>query len=253
MSTIVAISDVHIKESNDDAEKLIINFFDHPDVQSADEIYLLGDIFDLVIGPHSQYFASYPNFFKKLGELLKAGKKIRYIEGNHDFHLKYLFKNYFKVFPEIPEKNFELKNEFISQSGGKSIHLSHGDDIEIENFGYKVFKFIVTSLPLRVYANYLMPYFLIKSVGEYASKKSRQRNNKRYSKVSDLEPVKIKFQKSFEIFYQKRSFDIYVAGHSHVKDLYASKNNFLYVNNGYAQFSKSFIKIENGHVTFIDF
>ncbi len=247
---IVAISDVHIKIPGDDAEKLIVKFFHHPDVQSADQIYLLGDIFDLVIGPHSQYFNRYQVFFAELAKLLRAGKKVYYVEGNHDFHLKNLFRNFFNVFRDIPRNNFELKQEFETVSGGKTIHLSHGDNIEIDNFSYKVFKFIVTSWPLTIFANYFMPYFLIKNVGETASKISRNRNNKRYNKEVDLTPVLQKFRTSYELFHKERPFDIYIAGHSHVKDDYFSTQGFEYVNNGYAQFTKTFILIEDGKVIF---
>jgi len=247
---IVAISDVHIKEPGDNAENLFVHFLRHPTVQSAEHIFLLGDIFDLVIGPHSQYFRRFPMFFNEIGELLKKGKKVYYVEGNHDFHLKKLFDRYFQVFPDIPKNHFQLQSEFVLQSGGKSIHLSHGDDIEIENFNYRVFKGIVTSPPVKFYANYLMPYFLIKSVGETASKLSRKRNNARYNKASDLAVVEDKFRRSVEVFFKKKPFDVYVCGHSHVKDYYVSKHGFEYINNGYAQFTKTFIVIENGKLTF---
>lgn len=249
---IVAISDVHIKEPGDNAEKLILEFFHNSTVQSSEHIFLLGDIFDLVIGPHSQYFRRFPVFFHAIADLLKAGKQVYYVEGNHDFHLRRLFDSYFKVYPDVPRKNFHLAPEFILQNGGKSVHLAHGDDMEIENLGYKIFKTIVTSKPLKFYANYLMPYFLIKNVGETASRISRKRNNKRYSKTVDLKPVEDKFRRSVELFHIKRGFDIYVCGHSHVKDHYISTNGFEYVNNGYAQFTKTFILIEDGKVVFKD-
>ncbi len=248
---IVAISDVHIKTPGDQAEKLILEFFHHPVVQESDHIFLLGDIFDLVIGPHSQYFRRFPTFFHTVGEMLIKGKNIYYVEGNHDFHLRGLFESYFKVFPDIPKNHFHLAPEFIIQNGGKSVHLAHGDDMEIDNVGYKIFKGIVTSTPLTFYANNLMPYFLIKNVGETASKISRNRNNKRYTKSVDLSKVEDKFRRSVEIFHAKKNCDIYVCGHSHVKDLYPSVNGFIYINNGYAQFSRSFILIENGICSFV--
>lgn len=248
---IVAISDVHIKEAGDQAEKLILEFFHHPVVQNADHIFLLGDIFDLVIGPHSQYFRRFPVFFHAVADLLKKDKSVYYVEGNHDFHLRRLFESFFKVYPEVPRNKFNLSPEFVIQNGGKTVHLAHGDDMEIDNLGYKIFKGIVTSAPLTFYANYLMPYFLIKSVGETASKISRNRNNKRYTKSVDLTKVEEKFRRSVEMFHKKKNCDVYVCGHSHVKDHYQSINGFEYINNGYAQFSKTFILIDNGVLSFV--
>lgn len=244
------ISDVHVKEPTDEASKLLLSFLRNEDVITSDGIFLLGDIFDLMIGPHSQYFSRFEEYFTELRNLLKNGKKIYYVEGNHDFHIKKLYKNFFQVHKDLDPNNFKMNSEFLISDNQKKIHLSHGDDIEIENFNYRVFKSVVTSKPLTIYANNLMPYFLITKVGEASSNASRKRNNKRYSTDSDLAPVKEKFRLSAELFHKKNPVDIIVCGHSHVKDHYVSDRNFEYVNNGYAQHTKTYISIENGNISF---
>ncbi len=246
----VAISDVHIKEAGDDAEKLLLAFLNHEKVQNADAVYLIGDIFDLMIGPHSQYFSRFQNFFNQLKSLLEKNKKIYYIEGNHDFHLKKLYDRFFKTHHLLDKKNFQLGQEFKAEDNGKRIIFCHGDEVEIDNKSYRIFKAIVTSKLVTYYANNLMPYFLIKRIGEGSSKASRKRNLKRYSKDSDLSEIKEKFRLSAEMYRQKNHFDIIVCGHSHVKDLYQSENKFIYVNNGYAQHTQTFILIEDGTVSF---
>ena len=147
---------------------------------------------------------------------------------------------------------FTMDESFEFDCGGKKVYLAHGDDIELNNPNYKIFKAIVTSPPLRYYANYLMPHFLIKSIGEYSSNKSRKRNNKRYKAESDLTPVRDNFRLSTEFFHKTHPCDIIVLGHSHVKDLYKSQAGFEYVNNGYAQHTKTYISIENGDISFKD-
>lgn len=245
-----AISDVHIKVSGDDAEILLLNFLRNPDVQSSDVILLLGDIFDLMIGPHSQYFVRFHAFFEEIKKLIKNGKKICYVEGNHDFHLEKLYKKFFTVHKELDATLFSMGPYFIFADSGKQIYFCHGDDIELHNRNYKIFKRIVTSAPLRYYANNLMPHFLIRNIGEYSSEKSRKRNNKRYSLAADLTPVKMNFRESAEVFFQKSRHEIIVCGHSHVKDYYISSEGFEYVNNGYAQHTKTYISIEDGNISF---
>lgn len=245
-----AISDVHVKVSGDQAETLLLNFLRDPDVQSSDTIFLLGDIFDLMIGPHSQYFVRFQNYFDELKLLLSKGVKICYVEGNHDFHIHNLYKKFFAVHRELDRSLFMMAPHFEYTDAGKKIYLCHGDDIELNNPSYKIFKAIVTSPPLRYYANNLMPHFLIKSVGEYSAEKSRRRNNKRYSVESDLTPVRDNFRESAEIFNKKHPVDILVLGHSHVKDLYQSPNGFTYVNNGYAQHTQTYISIQDGNISF---
>jgi len=238
-----AISDVHVKVSGDQAEELLLTFLRNPEVQSSDIIFLLGDIFDLMIGPHSQYFIRFQNYFNEIKLLISKGKRICYIQGNHDFHLQNLYKKFFVVHKELDSSLFCMAPYFEYNDGGKKIYLCHGDDIELNNASYKIFKAIVTSSPLSYYANYLMPHFLIKSVGEYSAEKSRKRNNKRYTTESDLTPVKLNFRESAEVLFRKKPINVIVCGHSHVKDYYQSPSGFEYVNNGYAQHSKTYISI----------
>ena len=245
-----AISDVHIKTQGDQAEVLLLAFLRNSDVQSSDVIFLLGDIFDLMIGPHSQYFARFPEYFLEIRNLLLKGKKICYVEGNHDFHVQNLYKKFFQVNIDLKPELFSIASSFEFLDADKKMYFCHGDDIELNNFNYKIFKAIVNSYPLKYYANNLMPHFLIKNIGEYSAEKSRKRNNKRYSLESDLLPVRDNFRKSAEVFFKKHPVQIIVCGHSHVKDNYASEYGFIYVNNGYAQHTKTYISIKNGHISF---
>jgi UDP-2,3-diacylglucosamine hydrolase len=244
------ISDVHIKQPGDDASKLLLSFLNNPDVVSSDGIFLLGDVFDLMVGPHSQYFVRFEFFFEILKKLLEQNKKIYYVPGNHDFHLDQLYEKFFKVHKNLDPNLFQLKSEIIIKDGEKSIYMAHGDDVELGNSGQKIFKSVVTSPPLTFVANYLMPYFIITGAGEYSSEKSRNRNINRYSQDSDVSGVKENFRKSAEEFNRKNPHDIIVLGHSHVQDHYISENKFQYVNNGYAQNTKTYISIENGNISF---
>ena len=245
-----AISDVHVKISGDNAEKLLLNFLRNPEVQSSDVILLLGDIFDLMIGPHTQYFVRFQAYFDEIKSLIKKGKRICYVEGNHDFHIRELYTKFFLINSDLDSTLFSMASSFKFQDAGKIIYFAHGDDIELNNPNYKLFKAFVTSPPLRYYANYLMPHFLIKAVGEYSAEKSRKRYNNRYSTDADLTPVKDNFRFSAEMFFKRHPCQIIVLGHSHVKDYYKSESGFEYVNNGYAQHTKTYISIEDGNVDF---
>lgn len=247
---ISTISDVHIKSSGDRAERLLISFLRSQDVRESNVVFLLGDIFDLMIGPHSQYFARFEVFFKELKILLELGVKVCYVEGNHDFHLRKLFQNFFLVHKQLDANLFELRDSFKVESGGKKIHLSHGDEIELGNLGYKIFKFVVRSKVMRFVAEYFVPHYLMRTIGEASAEKSRKLNNKKYSKEADLEPVKCNFRKSVEEFHKISNCDIYILGHSHVKDYFSFNNEFIYVNNGYVQNTYCYITVEDGKVEF---
>ncbi len=245
-----AISDIHVKNSGDQAEKLLLQFLQNPDVRTSDIIFLLGDIFDLMIGPHTQYFTRFQNYFEELKVLNQAGVKICYTEGNHDFHVRNLYKKFFSINKNLNSSLFLMSSHFEYSDAGKNMYFCHGDDIELNNPGYKIYKSIVTSPPLRYYANNLMPHFLIQRIGEYSAEKSRLRNNLRYSLETDLLPVRDNFRESAESFNRKNQKQIIVCGHSHVKDHYISKNGFEYANNGFAQYTKTYISILNGDISF---
>lgn len=244
------ISDIHIKEPNDFGIQLLKKFFNDLDAKTGDEVFLVGDIFDLMVGYHTEYFSMYLDFFEGVQKLTEKGVVVHYFEGNHDFHLRKMFRSYCKL-KNIPFDLFRLhQGIYFTKIGDKKVHVSHGDDIEINNPSYKIYKKIVNNLLMRFVANYIMPFSLLNFIGMRASAKSRERNHRRYE-IKDDKNVKEKFRESFRQEVLKRPVDILVCGHSHVKDDYEHEKR-RYLNVGYARLEKSYLKIsEDGHHQFI--
>lgn len=239
---IAAISDVHVKVPHDEADKLLMSFLSHPKVQTADYVFLLGDIFDLMCGPHKEYLQMYSHIFNKLEELRRSGKKIHFIEGNHDVHLGSLFK---KFWPQGEIVSSQVP--FIEKIDGKTYYFSHGDEHEIDNLSYQRYKKIIHSSPLRFVANHIMPFAVLNFIGERASKMSRKKGYKKF----DQDIVRDRFRKGVETTTQGR-YDFVIGGHSHVQDLYQIPGTTeTYVNNGYALKMKTFISIIDHEIAFI--
>jgi len=239
---IVAISDVHVKIPHDDADHLLCHFLTNPIVTSADYIVLLGDIFDLMCGPHQEYLQQFGHIFDLIDQLLKQEKKVFFFEGNHDVHLEKLF--------EFRWPNNELKvsqKPIVENIAGKTYYFSHGDEHEVENLSYQRYKSFILSPPLRFVANYIMPYHLLNYLGQEASKRSRKRGSKSYRE--DL--IKQNFRDGV-IKITAGKFNFILGGHSHVKDQFTLNENSTYINNGYALKSKTFVLIENHHISFPD-
>lgn len=242
MSKIVAISDVHIKRPGDDGDRLLLSFFSHPLVASSDVIVLLGDIFDLMCGPHKEYLKLYQHQFQKITDLQKNGRRIYFFEGNHDVHLEKLFKKIWKN-----DEVILSQNPIVEIIDGKKYLFSHGDEYDIENLGYHRYLSFIRSAPLKFIADNIMPYGLLSYLGERASKLSRKNGSKSF----DAEAVKEKFRSGVSRI-TRGDFDFVLGGHSHVKDQFVLPGtNSLYVNNGYALQSKSFICIENHSLQFV--
>lgn len=251
--SIVTISDVHIKTNNDEGAILLDKFFSHKLVKEAEEIYFLGDIFDLMIGPHEIYYEKYNIFFDNVKRSILNGQTVFYIEGNHDFHLKKLFKNFIKL-NELDSRKFIFSRKAIVKTiYEKKIFLSHGDDIELGNPNYKLYKKIITSQPLGILANYLLPYRLLNWIGETASKKSRSYNKEKYEEIpSAMLEVQKSFQQAASKVSTQYDLDYLVCGHSHVEEKYYINNTSIYLNNGYVQMSKKFIYINNEGAKLVD-
>jgi len=239
---ISAISDIHVKNPRDSADYLLGTFLDHPLVQSSDYIILLGDIFDLMCGPHQEYLRLFQHHFDKMEYLAKAGKKVYFFEGNHDVHLQKLFHLRWKK-----DEVRVFQNELIEEIDGKKYYFSHGDEHEIDNIAYQRYKKFILSPPLRFIANRIMPYSLLNFIGERASKVSRKKGFKAF----DEELVKNRFRHGV-LQKTKGHYDFVLGGHSHVQDIFQmSESLSTYVNNGYALKTKTFIFIENNDLKFI--
>jgi UDP-2,3-diacylglucosamine hydrolase len=239
---IVAISDVHIKYPHDEADKLLLTFLNHPKVAEADYILLLGDIFDLMVGPHKAYLHGYAHLFNKMTDLHKAGKKIYFFEGNHDVHLERLFR---KIWP-----NNEVtitQKPIIESIAGKKYYFSHGDEHEVDNLFYHRYISFIRSKPLKFFADHVMPYSVLNFFGERASKMSRKKGSRKF----DMEGVRAKFRSGVQVT-TKGEFDFVLGGHSHVQDEFKIPGaETIYLNNGYALKTGTFILVDNHKPSFV--
>jgi UDP-2,3-diacylglucosamine hydrolase len=237
---ISAISDVHVKVPFDDADKALCRFLTHPQVNDSEYVILLGDIFDLMCGPHQEYIQKFSHIFDLIDVLRLKGIKVMYFEGNHDVHLERLFKR------RWPNDEVILsQGPIIKEIQGKSYYFSHGDEHEVDNVSYQKYKSLLLSPALKFIANNVMPYLLLNFLGERASKISRKRGSREY--VEDV--VKTRFREGVKETTQGK-YNFILGGHSHVQDSYAISENSIYLNNGYALKSKTFLLIENHLPTF---
>lgn len=239
---IAAISDVHIKSPHDEADQLLISFLSHPKVQESDYILFLGDIFDLMVGPHKAYLTGYRHLFEKITALYENGKKIYFFEGNHDVHLERLFK---KLWPHDEVK--VTQRPVIETIDGKKYYFSHGDEHEVDNLYYHRYIKFIRSKPMKFVADHIMPYAVLNFFGQRASKMSRKKG----SRIFNAATVRATFRDGVKTTTEGR-FDFVLGGHSHVKDEYKIPGSeSIYLNNGYALKTGTFIFVDNHRPRFI--
>ncbi len=205
----------------------------------------MGDIFDLIVGGDQAWLKRYPETFDKLSRLSSV-KKIFYVEGNHDFHMKRLFEN------GPLEKIQHISGDLLLTDGEARICFSHGDDVEIDNKNYQTYKKVIQHRFVELLASEFVPVKQIARIGEYASAQSAKRSRRYEVNESHIKRIREKFRESAKAYYfkQDKAFNLLMCGHSHVKDLWHSEDGFTYANNGYFQAEKSFAVITNGKVEF---
>ena len=244
------VSDIHIKKCHDPAYNLLMSFFRHPLVRSSGAIYLLGDVFDCMLGRHQEYLKSYSDYFHEIGTVLKAGKEVHYLQGNHDIHVEQNYREYFRQHQIRDNKFIYHVEPFVKSIWGKFFFFAHGDEVEVGNWAHKAYRTFVTSSVMRFLAENIISYNIVHDFIEPFSERSRKRGQ-----YYNTEDIRKRFRET-AMKQGRAGYDYIVFGHSHVKDEYFSSgdqgSHFTYLNNGYFLDSESFIYLKEGQHSFVN-
>ena len=93
----------------------------------APQIFLMGDIFDLLVGGIATTYEENLDLIKAINSLSKRSEVV-YLEGNHDFNLQELFPTV-AVFPL-------WKQPLVLQAQHKKVALAHGDNFIGGKYGW---------------------------------------------------------------------------------------------------------------------
>jgi len=113
------IADAHYPHHGEEFLTLLKNI-QNKSIQPP-QLFLMGDIFDLLFG-YNDYIQTFSKEAIKLLQKVSKTIEIVYVEGNHDFCLKEIFPNVKVYSREEQPIHYKLK--------GQDIYLSHGDRYE---------------------------------------------------------------------------------------------------------------------------
>lgn len=117
----VFVADAHVNENRTE----FLSFLEliNSGKIAATQLFLMGDIFDFLTG-YGDYTAKFYAKYIDLIEQIALKIDVFYIEGNHDFRLKNLFKNV-----KIYEISKQPVSFFITENNEKkSVQIAHGDN-----------------------------------------------------------------------------------------------------------------------------
>ena len=217
-------SDFHLgmdgRVSSREREMQLIRWLDQI-AEDAEELFLVGDLFDFWFEYRSVVPRGYVRFFGKLAALRDRGLPIHVFTGNHDM---WMF-DYFERELGIPVYHKPVIREF----GGKTFFIGHGDGLGPDDYGYKVLKKVFRNSFCQWAFARLHPNFGV-GLANFLSSRSRSAN--------PPAPAFLGEEREWLIAYCQRKLDgvpadYFIFGHRHLPIDFTLKNGkSRYVNLG---------------------
>lgn len=198
------VSDVHLGLQVADAdarEARFVAFLRGIPAEQTEALYLLGDIWDFWYEYRDVVPKGYVRVFAALQELMDAGVKVYFFQGNHDVWS-------YRYFEELGM--VRLQQPFRVQIGGRWFCLGHGDGLGPGNRGYKFLKWVFHNRVLQVLFSSLHPWFAFR-LGNGWSRSSRLGKNIAYEFKGEEEPL-YKFCAAYP-----EPVDYFIFGHYHCR------------------------------------
>lgn len=228
-------SDFHLGSSSQkqthEREKKIVEWLNHIS-KDAEEIYLLGDIFDFWFEYKNVVPKGFVRFLGTLAHLADLGVKIHFFCGNHDIWIKDYFQKELGIIVHHQKETLSLY--------GKTFMIGHGDGLDSKDKKYKIINTIFKNkICISLFAS-LHPRWAI-SLAQSWSKSSRASHSEDDKKdLGEKEPIYQFCLKTLE----KENIDYFVFGHRHLVCDKELKDNIRYINLGHWQ--------SNGHYAIWD-
>jgi UDP-2,3-diacylglucosamine hydrolase len=193
---IIFFSDVHITRTSVDRAALTLRFISDY-CEDADMVVVLGDLFDFYHGYNGYIYPWYRTVADSLKGLVDRGKRVVFLEGNHEFAMGRYFEDYTGV-ACVTEMSLDID--------GKKVFLAHGDGFADHSlarllkrpFFYRIMDLLGPGLTWRVVT--LVRPFL-------------SHRNKRYSEVvRDIFRSRARRKLA-------EGYDVVILGHSHIPDI----------------------------------
>ena len=217
------ISDAHLgypnRKKSLEREKKIVRWLDFV-ADNADEIWLLGDIFEFWFEWKKVVPRGFVRLLGKIAELCDKGKIIRFYTGNHDLWVfDYLTE---ELGVELHRKPVEI------DYNGKSFCIAHGDGLGDYDRLFKVIKWFFTNRFFQWLLSVLHPNITIKMAYLW-SKKSRNSHKDNTYEGGVNNDWLIAYSKEV---LKKKHYDYFVYGHLHYPQEVKLNEKCKYVNLG---------------------
>ena len=201
-------------------EKRILSFLSVIE-QDAEEIFILGDMFDFWFEYKYVVPKGFVRLLGKLALMADNGIKIHFFVGNHDMWMKDYFQKELNIDVYFEPYDFLLK--------GKKFLIGHGDGLGPGDKGYKFIKKIFRH-PISKWSFGMLPPVIGMGLANYFSRKSKAQTGTT-NEVYQGEDKEWLVSYCKERLVQKH-YDYFVFGHRHLPLDIVLANQSRYINLG---------------------
>jgi len=198
---IVFFSDAHLDRNNVQKIAFVEKFME--DVcHDADMVFVLGDLFEFYHGYDGYIFPWYKSVTDSLKKLVEMGKKVYFIEGNHEFSMGDFFQNY---------TGMQCVHSITMDIEGKKAYISHGYEVS----KFYLTKFLKTSFVGKV-MDTLGPditWSIATMARVFLSNRKKSYNNKAMNIFREYALNKF-----------DEGHDVLILGHSHMFDTFEQRS-----------------------------
>lgn len=183
-------------------EARFVAFLRSIDPSVTESLFLLGDIWDFWYEYRDVVPKGYTRVFAAVQDLIDAGVKVYFFQGNHDVWT-------YRYFEELGMKR--LVQPAVVDVSGKKFCLGHGDGLGPAPAGYRFLRRVFHSRFLQMLFSCLHPWLAFR-LGNGWSKNNRLARHEEYVFRGVDEPL----HKFAVDFASRQHVDCFVFGHYHV-------------------------------------
>lgn len=204
---ILFLSDVHLSISEPTRTAHFLRFLASDEFKDYPVVYILGDLFDLWIGPQHTRLMDYQDVLAALRVSTKRGQAIYFIYGNRDFLVgrEFMRATGIKVLGDSAKLTL---NSFQGIQGkDKRVWLTHGDLLCTDDRGYRSYRRLARSRLIKA-AYQSLPGKAKYKIGQGLRGLSTQLVARK------SEPERSLVMKTVKATF-KRGYDVIICGHIH--------------------------------------
>lgn len=235
-SGLFVISDAHLGAQSPEKEekkRILLNSFLEHVLHGSDELLICGDLFDFWF----EYKWAIPKLHFRtlvlLAEIVRTGREIHYLAGNHDFWLGDFFRHEIGIHVHEDDYEFHFRE--------KRIYCCHGDGIYKKDHLYRALKKVLRN-PVSIWLYRLIHPDIGIPLALHFSHESRE-SKADMSSYSDMDYREFAYKKI------DQGYDYVILGHTHwpAVDRYAGG---YYLNPGNWLSDFSYLYLTDGPAVF---